>query len=118
MRKLSRLEATKEVRRVLNRHGVDLSYCQYSVAGMEVRLTGWLCKLNTSNFNGSQIESMIQEFMRLLPGYSIVGSLDNWSFSSDHINFIGDERDDSPNSGGGGEEDQERYVIDYDSEAS
>lgn len=117
MRKLSRLEATKEVRRVLNRHGVDLSYCQYSVAGMEVRLTGWLCKLDASNYNGSQIESMIQEFMRLLPGYSIVGSLDNWSFSTDHINFIGDGRDDSHNSGGG-EEDQERYIIDYDSEAS
>ena len=112
MRKLSRLEANKEVRRVLNRHGVDLSYCQYSVAGMEIRLTGWLCKLDTSDFNGSQIESMIQEFMRLLPGFSIVGSLDNWSFSTDHISFLGDGN--GPSKGNGGEEDQERYYIDYD----
>lgn len=116
MRKLSRLEANKEVRRVLNRHGVDLSYCQYSVAGMEVRLTGWLCKLDTSDYNGSQIESMIQEFMRLLPGFTIVGSLDNWSFSTDHISYLG-EGNSSTSSGSGGEEDQERYYIDYDSEA-
>lgn len=113
MRKLSRLEANKEVRRVLNRHGVDLSYCQYSVAGMEVRLTGWLCKHDTSDYNGSQIESMIQEFMRLLPGFSIVGCLDNWSFSTDHISFLGDGNQ-SSSRGNGGEEDQERYYIDYD----
>ena len=118
MRKLSRLEANKEVRRVLHRHGVDLQYCQYSVAGMEIRLSGWLCKHDTSDFNGTQIESMIHEFMRLLPGFTISGAFDNWSFSTDHINYLGDGRDTGHSSGS--EEEQERYVIDidYDSEAS
>src|SRR3989344_619937 len=120
MRKLSRLEANKEVRRVLNRHGVDLQYCQYSVAGMEIRLSGWLCKHDTSDFNGSQIEGMIQEFMRLLPGFSVAGGFDNWSFSTDHISYLGDGREDVTSPGGGREEEQERYIIDidYDSEAS
>lgn len=116
MRKFSRMEANKEVRRVLNRHGADLSYAQYSVAGMDVRLTGWLCKTDTSDFNASQIETMIQEFQRYLPGYTVSGDFDNWNFSTDHITFLGDRT-----SG----QDQEDLTIladtqasDYDSEAS
>jgi hypothetical protein len=89
MRKLTRLEANKEVRRTLNRHGVDLSYTQYSVAGLDIRLTGWLCKTDNSDFNSSQIEGMIHEFQRILAGYSISGDFDNWNFSSDHISHIG-----------------------------
>jgi hypothetical protein len=115
MRKLSRMEANKEVRRVLNRHGVDLSYAQYSVAGMDIRLTGWLCKSDTSDFNASQLESLIQEFQRLLPGYSVSGDFDNWNFSTDHITFLGDRTS--------GQDQEETYfnvdqISDYDSEAS
>lgn len=94
MRKFSRLEANKEVRRVLNRHGVDLGYAQYSVAGMDIRLTGWLCKTSdSSDFNGSMVESMIQEFLRVLPGFTVSGAFDNWSFSSDHITYLGDSEE-------------------------
>ena len=89
-RKLSRMEANKEVRRVLNRHSVDLGYTQYSVAGMDVRLTGWLCKSDTTDFNASQIETMIQEFQRRLPNYTISGDFENWNFNTDHIIFLGD----------------------------
>lgn len=91
MRKLTRLEANKEVRRVLNRHGVDLGYCQYSVAGADIRLCGWLCKHDSSDFSGTMIEGMIQEFMRVLPGFTISGAFDNWSFSSDHVTFLGEK---------------------------
>jgi len=108
------MEANKEVRRILNRHGVDLSYTQYSVAGMDIRLTGWMCKTDNSDFNGSQIEGMIQEFQRVLAGYSISGDFDNWNFSSDHISYLGDKK----------ESDEEEVMLigdfnveDYDSEA-
>jgi hypothetical protein len=113
MRKLTRMEANKEVRRVLTRHSVDLSYSQYSVAGKDVRLTGWLCKIDTSDFNAVQVENLVQEFQRKLPGYSISGDMDNWSFTSDHISYIGDRMK------GRDEEDQlQDLVIDPDSEAS
>ncbi len=116
MRKLSRMEANKEVRRVLNRHYADLSYCQYSVAGLEVRLTGWLCKFDNSDYNIPQVESMIQEFQRLLPGYSVTGDFDNWNFSTEHITFLGDRTK------GDNEEESvilvENSATDFDSEAS
>lgn len=92
MRKFSRMEANKEVRRVLNRHGVDLSYAQYSVGGMDVRLTGWLCKPDQSDFNASQIEAMVQEILRYLGGYTVSGCFENWSFSSDHITYLGEKK--------------------------
>jgi len=114
MRKLSRLEANKEVRRVLNRHGVDLSYCQYSVGGMDIRLTGWLCKTDNTDYSGTQIEGMIQEFLRILPGFSISGNFDNWNFTSDHISFLGDSKGKNSGGSGGSDEEQERYEIDLD----
>ncbi|HLT23132.1 MAG TPA: hypothetical protein VKZ84_06805 [Bacteriovoracaceae bacterium] len=89
VKKLSRLESNKEARRVLNRHGVDLGYCQYSCSGKEVRLTGTLVRFDGTQFRAQQIEGMIYDFQRLLPGYVIVGELDNWSFSSEHISFHG-----------------------------
>lgn len=90
MKKLSRLESNKEARRVLNKHGVDLSYAQYSCCGMDVRLSGWLCKHDGSDFNGPQIESMIHDFQRLLPGYTITGEFDNWNFNSERISYVGE----------------------------
>ena len=83
--KMSRMESNREVRRILNKHGVNLGYCQYSCCGKEVRLSGWLCKQDESDYNGMQIESMIQDFQRLMYGYTIVGEFDNWVFSTDHI---------------------------------
>ena len=113
MRKLTRMEANKEVRRVLTRHSVDLSYTQYSVAGMDVRITGWLCKIDTTDFNTIQIENLVNEFQRRLPGYSISGDLENWSFTTEHITYIGDKMK------GRNEEEQNPEIIpDPESEAS
>lgn len=111
MRKLSRMEANKEVRRVLTRHYVDMSYCQYSVAGLDIRITGWLCKIDSSEFSSVNIESMIQEFQRRLPGYCISGDLDNWNFGTDHISRLAKEEEESTYFAN-----TEDY--DYDSEAS
>lgn len=93
VKKISRLESNKEVRRVLNRHGVDLSYCQYSCSGKEIRLTGLLIKYDGNQFKAQQIEGIIWDFQKMLPGYVIVGELDNWSFSSEHINYHGSNQD-------------------------
>lgn len=90
MTKLSRMEANKIVRRVLSRHTVDLSQTQYSVSGKDIRLTGHLCKTDGSHMAANHIETMVQEFMRYLPGFYITGDFDNWSFTSDHITYLGE----------------------------
>jgi hypothetical protein len=95
-KRLSRLECNRETRRVLNRHGVDLTYCQYSCCGTEVKLTGWLCKLDGTDFNGAQIEAVLQDFMRVLPGMMVMGHFENWNFTTDHITFLGEKRKYAP----------------------
>ncbi|MBA2405571.1 MAG: hypothetical protein H0V66_12415 [Bdellovibrionales bacterium] len=115
-KKLSRMEANKEARRVLNRHQVDLAYCQYSCCGMEVKLNGYLCKHDGSEFNAHQIEAIIYDFQRHLTGFTVWGDFDNWNFNSERISHVGERPQ-----GNGGEEEQTVYVIDsddYDSEAS
>ena len=111
MTKLSRMEANKIVRRVLSRHTVDLSQTQYSVSGKDIRLTGFLCKTDGSHMPANHIETMIQEFMRYLPGFYITGDFSNWSFTSDHITFLGKEDSNEVMQ-------EEEESMDLDSEAS
>jgi hypothetical protein len=89
MKKFGRMEASKEVRRVLIRHYVDMSACQYQTSGREIRLTGKLWKLDGSDFLAAHIECMIQEFQRRLPGYFVSGEMENWKFTTDHITRLG-----------------------------
>ena len=117
MKKMTRMESSKEARRVLNRNGVDLSYCQYSVAGYEIRLTGWLCKVDGSDFNAAQVEGLIHDFKKTLQGFYIAGDLDNWSFTSEYISFM----DGNGGSKSGGNIEEQVWEIDlddYDFEAS
>lgn len=117
MRKLSRLEANKEARRVLSKNGVNLSYAQYSVSGREIRLTGWLCHQDYSNFNAHEIEMIVQDLIRVLPGFIIAGDFENWKFSSDYITQL-DNSSKTSNGSGPDDEESERYVIDLDYEIS
>lgn len=96
MQKMSRLESSKEVRRVLNRFGVDLCQCQYGVYGREICLTGMLLKTDGSDFGGQEIEYMIHEFQSILRGFTVRGEMDNWSFSSDHIANLGGNEEEAP----------------------
>ena len=114
MRKMSRMESNKEVRRVLNRNGVDLGYCQYSCVGTEIVLTGWLCKHDGSEFNGPQVQALIHDIGRYLQGFSIRGDLDNWSFTSEKISYVGEKDAHSSKSSGGPEEAQTVYEINLD----
>lgn len=87
--KVSRMEGNKEVRRVLARHGTDLSHLSYSCSGSEVRLTGSLIKTDGSDFSVQQVETLVQEFTRHLNGFAIHGDMDNWNFTQDHITYLG-----------------------------
>lgn len=89
MKKLSRMEANKEARRVLAKHGADLSECQYSCSGSEVRLSGYLQKIDGSEFTAQVVETLVMDFGRHLPGFYIAGDCQNWNFTSDHIHHIG-----------------------------
>lgn len=119
-KKMTRMESNREARRVLNRHHVDLAYCQYSCSGRDILLTGWLCKTDGTDFTGPQLVTMIEDFQRHLVGYTINGELDNWNFNSERITYVGD-RDQRQN---GEEKEQEVYEInldefdDFDYEAS
>ncbi len=111
MRKMTRMECNKEARRNLIRHGVDLSYCHFACFGNEVRLTGWLCHTDGSDFSGPLIEALIIDFKKCLPGFMIFGDLDNWNFTSDRIQYLGERKTNSA-----GEEiiEQEVYDINLD----
>jgi hypothetical protein len=109
-KKLSRMESNKEARRVLARHQADLAYCQYSCCGMEVRLTGWLCKIDGSDFTGPQVEAIIYDFSRHLTGFTVFGDFENWSFNSERISFIGEKE----KAHGSYEEEETTFVIDLD----
>ncbi len=111
MKKMTRMESSKEVRRVLNRNGVDLSYCQYSVAGYEIRLSGWLCKTDGSDFVPGQVEALIHDFKKALHGFSVAGDLENWHFTSEYISYLGDK---AQHKGGGMEGDEQVWEIDLD----
>ncbi|MFY7993693.1 MAG: hypothetical protein ACOVP4_10400 [Bacteriovoracaceae bacterium] len=111
MKKLSRMEANKEARRVLAKHGTDLSECQYSCSGSEVRINGYLRKIDGSEFSVQGIEAMIVDFGRHLPGFYIAGDCKNWNFNSDHVNHVGSSKE---NNKGAGEIEQHTYYVDLD----
>ncbi len=112
MRKLTRMEANKEARRALAKHGVDLSECQYSCSASEVRLSGYLQKIDGSGFCVQGVEALIMDFQRHLPGLYIAGECENWKFSSDFINQVQDHSNDHHD--GGDELEPTTYYIDLD----
>lgn len=113
------MESNKEARRVLNRSGVDLTYCQFSCVGSEIHLMGWLCKHDGSEFNSAQIQAMIYDFQNSLKGFNINGNFDNWQFTSDSITPLAQETSEQESGHSGAE--QITYEInleEYDFEAS
>lgn len=107
--KNSRLENSKECRRILNRYGVDLTQCSYTVTGREVCLTGFLYKTDGSDFVVQEIESMVNEFQTILRGFMVRGDMENWNFSSDHLNQVGGDEEQEIHAE---DSEAERYVID------
>ncbi len=85
----TRMELSKEARRVMSRHSIDLSSCQYNVNASEIRLTGKLLKTNGTDYSGLEIEGLVKDLMMKLDGAMVVGECENWRFSSQHITFLG-----------------------------
>lgn len=84
---------------------------------MEVRLTGWLCRTNGSDYNGPQIEAMIQDFERQLPGYRVFGDLENWNFTSERITYIGEKDGSKVRSSGEEGPDEHHQNVDLEESA-
>ncbi len=81
----SRFEINKEIRHVLARHGVDPSLITFQTYGYEVSLQGILWHNDNSDFNGAQVEALIQDFNNTLPGYEIRGDTENWVFNNQSL---------------------------------
>ena len=90
MHKKTRMECSKDARRVLARNGVDLTECKYNVSGSEVHLSGWLCKTTGAEFTGLQVESLVMDLLRSMHGYTIQGEMENWKFNSQQIRYLAD----------------------------
>ena len=44
-----------------------------------------------SPINGPQIQALLFDFKRYLPGHSVIGDFENWNFNSERITFLGDK---------------------------
>lgn len=80
---ISRLEANKEVRRVLVRHGIDTTKVHFSVAGRALLLTGALFRDGGHDVETKVIDTVMQELGRI--GVSVTCELDNWIISDGTI---------------------------------
>lgn len=69
IKKLSRLETNKDVRRILVRNGVDTTKVQFSCHGKSVSITGGLYKDGGQEFEIILIENIMQSLLSL--GYQI-----------------------------------------------
>lgn len=80
---LTRLEANKEVRRVLVRHSVDMNKIQFSCQGKNLTLSGGLFKDNGEEIDALILEVVMQELGRI--GVRISADLENWVISDGTI---------------------------------
>ncbi len=76
---MSRLEANKEVRRILVRHGIDTTKLQFSCNARSISLSGELFKEGGKELELTTMEALLKDFARL--GLRIVSELNNWAIS-------------------------------------
>ncbi len=88
--KLSRLEANKVVRRVLNRHYVDLGELNFSCSASEVRFLGYVRKISGYELSYRQMDHLIRDLSDGLPGYQLKGETTNWNFSNSYCEALFD----------------------------
>jgi hypothetical protein len=79
----SKLEAIKEVRRVLVRHGVDTTEVHFSCYGKSLLLTGGLYKNGGLDLEMTTVEVIMQELNRV--GLRITCELENWNITEGRI---------------------------------
>lgn len=81
----SKAEMSKEVRRILNKHRVDLTVLDYSYGGSSVRLTGGLWRVDGSDFSVEAISYLISD---LYPFGMLYTDLVNWDLNGGNIRII------------------------------
>lgn len=84
--KLSKAQASKEVRRVLARYQVDLTAIRFSASTHSIHLNGYLIKASGYDFQVSVVQTMTSELLRIA---TIRCELENWNIGSEGVNFIG-----------------------------
>lgn len=79
----SRLEANREIRRVLVKNGVDTTKLHYSCHGRMISLSGGIYKEGGKDLPTSNIESIFAELTRM--GFHFNCDLDNWVITEGSI---------------------------------
>lgn len=90
-RRGTKAELSKEVRRILNKHRVDLTVLDYSYGGSSVRLTGGLWRVDGSDFSVEAISYLISD---LYPFGVLYTDLVNWDLNGGSIRVINSSEDD------------------------
>ena len=86
----SKAEMSREVRRVLNKHRVDLTVLDYSYGGNSVRLTGGLWRVDGSDFSVEALSYLISD---LYPFGLLYTDLVNWDLNGGNIRIIHDKKE-------------------------
>lgn len=86
----SKAEMSREVRRVLNKHRVDLTVLDYSYGGNSVRLTGGLWRVDGSDFSVEALSYLISD---LYPFGLLYTDLVNWDLNGGNIRIINDKKE-------------------------
>jgi len=84
-KKASKAEMSKEVRRVLNKHRVDLSVMEYSYGGSSIRLSGGLWRVDGSDFTPEAVSYLVSDLGKF---GSIYTDLVNWDLNGGGIRII------------------------------
>ena len=84
----TKAEMSKEVRRILNKHRVDLTVLDYSYGGSSVRLSGGLWKSDGSDFS---VEALTYLMNDLYPYGTLYSDLVNWDLTGGTIRAISQE---------------------------
>ena len=86
-------ERTKEVRRVLLRHQVDLTKVYFTANPRSIYFSGELIKASGHEITNSEMICLVEELNQL---GMIRSDLENWSISSDSVRFLKHYSNDLP----------------------
>jgi len=86
----TKAELSKEVRRILNKHRIDLTMLDYSYGGSSVRLSGGIWKNDGTEFSVEALTYLIND---LYPFGTLYTDLINWDLNGGTIRIIHSHND-------------------------
>lgn len=84
--KVSKAQVSKEVRRILARYQVDLTYIHFSASIHTIHLSGYLIKASGYDFSASVVQTLTNELLKI---GAIRCELENWHIGNEGVNFTG-----------------------------